>query len=125
MAKVIIGGTEFEGDLDTFAKLEASWPYMAAAQSAAASMSAGVGSDNPFTTLVPMLEILAISIGKDLAFIKSTMKFKTELPGIVAYFTDLLADSLVTRPAGEPAPPAAVAPAASPSTETSTESSPS
>lgn len=120
MPKVIIGSVEYEGDLDSFAKLEAAWPHMAAAQHAAANNGQVAPDQNPFTQMLPMLEVLAVSIDKPLPFVKGAIKFKTELPGILTYFKDLLTEAQVTRP-GEPTPPATV-PAANPSTATSTQS---
>jgi hypothetical protein len=110
MAKIIIGGVEREGDLDTFAKLEAAWPHMKAAETAPDAMA----------QLSAMAGVTAVAIGMDIPEFKATLK-RTEVPGMKDFFGAMLEESKVSKSGeGNPAKGRARR-----STGTSTQSTPS
>jgi hypothetical protein len=119
MAKVTIGGKEYEGSLRTFAKLEAAWPYVIQAQEEA---KAEGDPANYLAKMTPMMAVAAVAVGMrnpdgtpDTQALKELLEID-EMGGLTAFFSELLSDARVTKKPGEL--PAVAGTAETPSTAT-------
>src|ERR1019366_9997733 len=105
MVKMIIGGEEMDGNIRSFARLEAAWPMIVEAKEVLSKKDEpGTMPLDLFSRFTPVIGVIAVALGlktadgkPDIDAVKELLQ-ADEVEALAPIFVDLLSDAKVSRP---------------------------